>query len=407
MLEVEKVQSKRQRMLSAVWHTIVFLMLVTSLTLITLDVSGVIELEEAPFHQIDLAIMVIFWIEYLLRLMMVKHKGEYFKENFIELISILPFSAEFGWLHAFRLLRFVRLIKVLRLPDIIRNSRFWKFLRRSCKRISLFMNTKGFIYGLYGTILFLFAAAFGVEMVESLSYPAALWETVTASFTMGFGATPPSVFGKIVMVVILLLALGLVAWFIVTVVSFSRKMARIGQSVTLNFAGFENSEDELVLILKRHAEKYPLIQPVDVLKLIYQNEFGGEHLITDPEKTLEHLREEYAAVERRPEEPLYEKLGNSIVRVNLRAIDIESYPLEKLNEDFVRSAEKHKGSLGDFVVKEKILTDRFEEFGFGFAKEEVVELIKSHAEAGHPPLRHSEIYRKAYQPAYRIIEKTE
>ena len=394
-------------MLSAVWHTIVFLMLVTSLTLITLDVSGVIELEEAPFHQIDLSIMVIFWIEYLLRLMIVKHKGEYFKENFIELISILPFSAEFGWLHAFRLLRFVRLIKILRLPDKIRGSRAWKYLRRSCKTIALFMNTKGFIYGLYGTILFLFAAAFGVEIAESLPYPEALLVTVTASFTMGIGATPPSLFGKIMMVVIPLLALGLVAWFIVTTVSFSRRMARIGQAVELNFDGFENSEDELVSILKKHAEKYPLIQPADVLKLVYQNEFGGEHLVTDPEKTLEYLREEYAAVEHHPDEPLLEKLGNSIVRVNLKALDIESYPLEKLNEDFITSAARHKGSLGDFVVKEKILLDRFEEFGFRFEKSELAELIERHAQAGHPPLRHSDIYREAYHPAYRIIEKTE
>ena len=36
--------------------------------------------------------------------------------------------------------------------------------------------------------------------------------------------------------------------------------------------------EELERILREHAERYPLMQPTDAVKLIYQNEFGGGHL---------------------------------------------------------------------------------------------------------------------------------
>ena len=41
--------------------------------------------------------------------------------------------------------------------------------------------------------------------------------------------------------------------------------------------------EELRAILIAHAKRYPLIQPTDAVKLIYQNEFGGGHLIREVE----------------------------------------------------------------------------------------------------------------------------
>ena len=52
--------------------------------------------------------------------------------------------------------------------------------------------------------------------------------------------------------------------------------------------------EELRAILIAHARRYPLMQPRDAVKLIYQNEFGGGHLIRDEEACLNYLRREYA-----------------------------------------------------------------------------------------------------------------
>ena len=46
-------------------------------------------------------------------------------------------------------------------------------------------------------------------------------------------------------------------------------------------------------ILLNHAGRYPLMEPTDAVKLIYQNEFGGGHLIQDVDSCLNYLRREY------------------------------------------------------------------------------------------------------------------
>lgn len=47
---------------------------------------------------------------------------------------------------------------------------------------------------------------------------------------------------------------------------------------------------ELETILRDHASRYPRMEPTDAVKLVYQNEFGGGHLIRNPESCLEALR---------------------------------------------------------------------------------------------------------------------
>ena len=71
--------------------------------------------------------------------------------------------------------------------------------------------------------------------------------------------------------------------------------------------------EELKDILIAHAKRYPLMQPRDVVKLIYQNEFGGGHLIRDEQACLNYLRREYDSITKKPNALLYEEIGNGIV----------------------------------------------------------------------------------------------
>lgn len=111
--------------------------------------------------------------------------------------------------------------------------------------------------------------------------------------------------------------------------------------------------EELEQILREHAKRYPLMQPCDAVKLIYQNEFGGGHLIRDEQACLNYLRLEYADLEKDPTVPLYEDIGNGIVRVNLAAVKPED--LEQLGHDFIASAANHKGTLDSFLNKLGVL----------------------------------------------------
>lgn len=163
--------------------------------------------------------------------------------------------------------------------------------------------------------------------------------------------------------------------------------------------------EELTIILKEHALRYPLMEPTDAVKLVYQNEFGGGHLIRDEEACLAFLHREYAAVEKRPELPLWESIGNGLVRVNLAAMDCADYSPEQLGRDFIRSAAVHQGSMAEFLRKLEQLRTAAREGIFGFSDEELAQYLDGYAKAGYPMVSHSPAYRRAYRPAYRVVRK--
>jgi len=161
--------------------------------------------------------------------------------------------------------------------------------------------------------------------------------------------------------------------------------------------------EELRAILIAHAKRYPLMQPTDAVKLIYQNVFGGGHLIRDEEACLNYLRREYASVEKKPAAALYEDIGNGIVRVNLAALKEDD--LEQLGKAFIDSAAKHKGTLDSFLHKLKVLRMLTEEGVFTFDTNALNAYLSEYEAAGYPAVSHSPKYREVYKPAYRIIRK--
>ena len=159
--------------------------------------------------------------------------------------------------------------------------------------------------------------------------------------------------------------------------------------------------EELEQILREHAKRYPLMQPCDAVKLIYQNEFGGGHLIRDEQACLNYLRREYADLEKDPTVPLYEDIGNGIVRVNLGAVREEA--LEQLGQDFIASAAKHKGTLDSFLNKLGVLHKLTTAGVFSFDLDALNAYLSEYKAAGYPAVSHSPEYRQAYNPAYRVI----
>ena len=161
--------------------------------------------------------------------------------------------------------------------------------------------------------------------------------------------------------------------------------------------------EELERILREHAKRYPLMQPTDAVKLIYQNEFGGGHLIRDEQAVLNYLRKEYESVEENPTMPLYEDIGNGIVRVNLAAVKTED--LEQLGMDFIRSAAGHTGTRERFIQKLDVLRQLTAAGHFCFGMIELEDYLLDYINSGCPMVSHSEQYRQNYVPAYRVIKK--
>ena len=161
--------------------------------------------------------------------------------------------------------------------------------------------------------------------------------------------------------------------------------------------------ETLAHILAAHAERYPLMEPTDAVKLIYQNEFGGGHLVRDVDSCLNYLRREYESVIQSPDAPLMEDIGNSMYRVNLNALDHAGYAIDQLGADFIRSANAHQGSLDSFLKKLEILRQLTRESRMPFSAEALEAYLANYRQAGYPMVSHSNTYRNAYSPAYRII----
>lgn len=159
-------------------------------------------------------------------------------------------------------------------------------------------------------------------------------------------------------------------------------------------------------ILTCHARRYPLMEPTDAVKLIYQNEFGGGHLVRDEESCLAYLRREYASVTQSDTAPLTENIGNGLVRVFLNGLDAHGYTPDRLGVDFIRSSEMHRGCLNSFLTKLDLLRQLTVEGLFAFSTEALDAYLASYKASGYPMVSHSERYRSAYAPAYRIVLKS-
>ncbi len=159
--------------------------------------------------------------------------------------------------------------------------------------------------------------------------------------------------------------------------------------------------NELMQILRHHAGLYPKMEPVDAVKLIYQNEFGGGHLIRDEESCLDHLRREYASIVPNSAAEKTEDIGNGMIRVYLSPLS--EAEMEQLGQDFLTSARVHHGCMDRFLEKLTVLRQLTEDGLFSFDLAALDAFLEPYCAAGCPLVSHSQTYRMAYHPAYRVI----
>lgn len=156
---------------------------------------------------------------------------------------------------------------------------------------------------------------------------------------------------------------------------------------------------ELKRILVEHAKRYPLMEVVDVVKLIYQNEFGPGHLLKDKMKALNWLKEE-AKADGNKEEQI--DIGNHLVRFCVIGLSDEEC-IELLNQ-MVETCESHQGTIASFKTKLNCIQELLDEGYFSFSKAELEAYLLDYANQGYPMVSHSEKYRGLYHPHYRVIK---
>ena len=156
-------------------------------------------------------------------------------------------------------------------------------------------------------------------------------------------------------------------------------------------------------ILQFHAQRYPLMQPTDAVKLIYQNEFAVGHLIQNKEIFAHRLEEEIKTISSLPAIQLIEPIGNGLIRVMLNSADFHQVDHDQLISACIRTAEEHHGSMESFLEKLNVLRSLCQNGIFCFDSAELDRYLSGYELQGYPPVSHSTVYRETYHPAYRVV----
>ena len=141
-------------------------------------------------------------------------------------------------------------------------------------------------------------------------------------------------------------------------------------------------------ILTEHGARYPEMAAQDWFKLLYQSEFGGGHLIANREMALKRLEDEIAAQSGKPERQ-FEAIGGGLVRMYL---PVEGIRAETALGLFLETCSP-RGSMEGMERKLAELCEM---------KPGLAQAAAEYRAKDCPAQSHSEGYRAAYAPAYRL-----
>lgn len=149
--------------------------------------------------------------------------------------------------------------------------------------------------------------------------------------------------------------------------------------------------------LREQLRLHPAMQPRDVLKLCYQAARGAEHLLANTARARAYFDQEYAATPADATLPLFEPISPNVARVNIAAWKASSLPAEWLFHMFVHTASVPMGGaelLEAYIAEASAIVHDIPGWD---------EALTAWQEAGMPAVHHSEAYRAAEHPAYRIV----
>ena len=155
--------------------------------------------------------------------------------------------------------------------------------------------------------------------------------------------------------------------------------------------------------LTEHIKKHPSVMPQDIVKFCYQAAFGAEHLLSDVAAARRYFDAEFDATSPHMCE-LVECLSDDIARVDLGAWKQMGLPKEWLFHMFVASTNFRKGQISDFEEHLSCVDGVLHE-ALNFGSEEWHRYLDQYKANGIGAVHHSEQYRNAEKPAYRLVDR--
>lgn len=158
-------------------------------------------------------------------------------------------------------------------------------------------------------------------------------------------------------------------------------------------------------LLSAHLARYPAMQLDDIYKLLHQAALGPGHAVENPAAARKRLAEEIAALGEAPGELLQDVISpdGRLARVHLRPYLAAGGDPDTLHRAFVATANSYPASPDKLAKFCACLGDLAAAGGIAFTREATLAYFDDIARGGYPAIHHSEAYRNAYRPAYRVV----
>lgn len=156
----------------------------------------------------------------------------------------------------------------------------------------------------------------------------------------------------------------------------------------------ERMKENFLKVLEAHTKRYPDMEPQDYGKLMFQSEFGAEHFAGEKEEVLSFLRREISEISKKASPRSVESIGGGLCRFPLSFLQ-EDYEVKLAADLFLLTAKKRRGTKEGLMEK---LHRASEIFGIG-------EWAAEWKKMGCPSVSHSDAYRRAYHPHYRLLQE--
>ncbi len=156
--------------------------------------------------------------------------------------------------------------------------------------------------------------------------------------------------------------------------------------------------------LLEHFALFPKMQAQDAVKLVYQHTFGPGHMIRDARKAALMLQQEMASLAPiQGKEPLYQSIGNGLCRLNLRPCVEKGIDSAFILRLFLEAAQSTTATKKELRQNLRVLQRLAEEDETPFDALDLDVFMLQYEEKGYPAVHHSDPYRAAYAPAYRVV----
>lgn len=146
-------------------------------------------------------------------------------------------------------------------------------------------------------------------------------------------------------------------------------------------------------IARAHWTRYPLMEPRDFAKLAYQSEFGPAHMVQSPDRVLASLLAERKEAGAEPLPP--ESIGNGLCRFPITQALSTLSELPLVGRMFTRTVALTEGTQAGLLEKLEQLS--------GLPVPGMEAFLEDWRREGCPPVHHSEAFRNAYRPHYRVL----